>query len=382
MKNNNSILKTFFLLVTLSSLSFLISCSPANPSLDAVVEDFSNQIERDVQEDDVGSISFGIFRNGEALHSDAFGIMDRETSEPARPNHIYRTGSISKSITAVLMMLLVQDGLISIEDPVSKFLPEIENLQDGEKHSSTITLKQLASHTSGLIREPDLEGAASGPIEYWEDKILASIKNTYFQADPGEEYSYSNIGYGILGLALSRAADTPFMDLVEARIFQPLNMTSSTFVIGDDLEPLLTSGYVYSDGVINGDAPLHEHSGRGYKIPNGGVYSTVTDLAKFSGLMNGEEPQLLSQTLRTDMMSIATPESDTEGYGLGFSISQNKNGLKWVGHGGSVAGYNAYLLFQPDSQLTIVMLRNYSGGVTNLGGAAREVGDKLLGLMQ
>ena len=144
MKNNNSILKTFFLLVTLSSLSFLISCSPANPSLDAVVEDFSNQIERDVQEDDVGSISFGIFRNGEALHSDAFGIMDRETSEPARPNHIYRTGSISKSITAVLMMLLVQDGLISIEDPVSKFLPEIENLQDGEKHSSTITLMEIA----------------------------------------------------------------------------------------------------------------------------------------------------------------------------------------------------------------------------------------------
>tara|TARA_B100000029_G_scaffold380803_1_gene375899 strand:- start:53178 stop:54326 length:1149 start_codon:yes stop_codon:yes gene_type:complete len=381
-KNNNSILKTFFVLATLNSLAFLFSCGPSSPNIDSIIEDFSNQIEQDVQEDDVGSISIGIFRNGETLYSSAFGIMDRDTSIPAQPNHIYRTGSISKSITAVLMVLLAQDGLVSIEDPVSKFLPEIENLRGGEEHSSTITLKQLASHTSGLIREPDLEGAASGPIAYWEDKVLASIKDTYFQADPGEEYSYSNIGYGILGLALSRAVDTPFMQLVEERIFQPLNMTSSTFVVGDELEPLLTSGYVYREGVINGDTPLHEHSGRGYKVPNGGVYSTVADLAKFSGLMSGEEPQLLSETLRTDIMSIATPESDTEGYGLGFSISQNENGLKWVSHGGSVAGYNAYLLFQPDSQLSIVMLRNYSGGVTNLGGAAREVGDKLLRLMQ
>ena len=141
MKNNNSILKTFFVLATLNSLAFLFSCGPSSPNIDSIIEDFSNQIEQDVQEDDVGSISIGIFRNGETLYSSAFGIMDRDTSKPAEPNHIYRTGSISKSITAVLMVLLAQDGLVSIEDPVSKFLPEIENLRGGEEHSSTITLK-------------------------------------------------------------------------------------------------------------------------------------------------------------------------------------------------------------------------------------------------
>ena len=97
--------------------------------------------------------------------------MDRDTSKPAEPNHIYRTGSISKSITAVLMVLLAQDGLVSIEDPVSKFLPEIENLRGGEEHSSTITLKQLASHTSGLIREPDLPGRPWGRVFLFQYRI-------------------------------------------------------------------------------------------------------------------------------------------------------------------------------------------------------------------
>ncbi len=382
MQGSKLIQKTIFFLLALSSLSFLSSCEPTTSGVDSVISEFASKIEKDVQKDAVGSISVGIFRNGEPLYSEAFGIMDRETFVPSIPTHIYRTGSISKSVTAVLMMLLVQDGLLNIDDPVSNFIPEINNLKNGKEYSSSITLKQLASHTSGLIREPDLDGAASGPIETWEDKILNSISHTYFQAIPGREYSYSNIGYGILGLALSRAADVPFMDLVDQRIFQPLAMTSSTFIINDELKPLLASGYVLSDGIIDGDVPQREHSGRGYKVPNGGVYSTVADLALFAGFMNGDKPQLLNQTLRNSMMSIHTPESETEGYGLGFSISQNENGLKWVGHGGSVAGYNAYLLFQPNTQLTIVLLRNYSGGATNLGGAAREVGDKLLQLTQ
>ena len=358
------------------------SCSSDSLDIDSVISEFSIQIQRDVEQDNVGSISFGISQYGKTIYSDAFGLMDRETLRPARPDHIYRTGSISKSITAVLMMLLVQDGLLNLDDPVSKFLPEIETLQNTQRNNPTVSLRHLASHTSGLIREPDLEEAASGSIETWEDKILTSIKHTYFQAEPGEEYSYSNIGYGILGLALSRAANMPFIDLVESRIFQPLGMSSTTFIIDDKTEDLLASGYVYREGIIDGTIPFNEHSGRGYKVPNGGVYSTVADLATFSEFMTGGEPRLLSENLRKSMMSIQTPESVTEGYGLGFSLSQNGSGVWWISHGGSVAGYNAYLLFQPDSQLSIVLLRNYSGGVTDLGRAARNLGDKLLATTQ
>jgi len=358
------------------------SCSSENLDIDSVISEFSNQIQRDVEQDNVGSISFGISQYGKTIYSDAFGLMDRETLRPARPDHIYRTGSISKSITAVLMMLLVQDGLLNLDDPVSKFLPEIETLQNTQRNNPTVSLRHLASHTSGLIREPDLEEAASGSIETWEDKILTSIKHTYFQAEPGGEYSYSNIGYGILGLALSRAANMPFIDLVEGRIFQPLGMSSTTFIIDDKTEDLLASGYVYREGIVDGTIPFNEHSGRGYKVPNGGVYSTVADLAIFSEFMTGGEPRLLSESLRNSMMSIQTPESVTEGYGLGFSLSQSGSGVWWISHGGSVAGYNAYLLFQPDTQLSIVLLRNYSGGVTDLGRVARNLGDKLLAITQ
>ena len=376
------------LLLTLVAIhsAFFTACTTQNPTLDSVVEQFAEQIKRDVEEDNVGSITFGIYHEGKTVYSDAFGVMDRKTSRPAQPQHIYRTGSISKSITAVLMMLLVQDGLVRLDDPVSKFLPEIGGIQNFQGQTPAITLQQLATHTSGLIREPEMEGAASGPIDTWEDKILSSIPHTYFQANPGDEYSYSNIGYGILGLALSRAVEVPFMNLVEERIFHPLEMTSTTFIVDQTLSDRLASGYVYTQGInqqrlIDGSTPLQEHSGRGYKVPNGGVYSTAADLAKLAELMSGSQPQLLAPKLLETMMSIQTPESDTDGYGLGFSLSLNKEGLWWVSHGGSVAGYNAYLLFQPDSRLSIVLLRNYSGGMTNLGAIAREVGDELLGLL-
>lgn len=380
MKSVKTIPQITFLFIAVVSVFFYSSCASEKSDFDSIISEFSSRLENDVQTDDVGSIAFGIFQDGDVVHSNAFGIIDRDTSEPARPDHIYRTGSISKSITAVLMMMLAQDGLLDIDDPVSKFLPEIENIQNTRGNIPDITLSQLASHTSGLIREPNLEDAASGPIEFWEDKVLASIKKTRFQADPGDEYSYSNIGYGILGLALSRAAGVPFMDLVEERIFQTLGMNSSTFVLDDRLQPRLASGYDYENGVIDGTVPLLEHAGRGYKVPNGGVYSTIDDLANFSRIMTGEEFHLLSEDQRKSMMSIKTPESETEGYGLGFSLSKHEAGFWWVSHGGSVAGYNAFLLFQPDSQLSIVLLRNYSGGVTNLGMVARELGDKLLSI--
>jgi CubicO group peptidase (beta-lactamase class C family) len=130
------------------------------------------------------------------------------------------------------MMLLVQDGTIGLDESVAKYLPEIKQLKWKEgSDSREITFRELASHTGGLAREPGLWNAAAGPIGEWENKVLRSIPTTDVTFPPGTKFSYSNIGYGILGPALSRAAHEPFMQMVENGIFKPLHMTSSFYII-------------------------------------------------------------------------------------------------------------------------------------------------------
>jgi len=334
---------------------------------------FAETVAADVEADSVGGMTVALARDGEVLWWDAFGWADPEAEVPAARETIYRTGSISKSVTAVLMAILVDDGTVSLDTPLEEVVPEIVELVDRPPGASP-DLRQVASHTAGFAREPDLDGAATGPIEGWTSRILESIPTTRYQTPPGTEYSYSNIGFGILGFGLERAASEPFMEQVEARIFEPLGMTSSTFVIDDALRPSLSRGHANGgDGEVNTEQPAREHAGRGYKVPNGGVYSTVDDLARFAaGVMGRGGVSLLSDEMRAEVLRVQTPEDPQQGYGLGFSVG-DAEGRLFAGHGGSVAGYTAYLLFEPATGLTVVLLRNYNRGRTNLGGAAREL---------
>jgi CubicO group peptidase (beta-lactamase class C family) len=162
--------------------------------------------------------------------------------------------------------------------------------------------------------------------------------------------------------------------LVEDGIFKPLGMTSSTFIINDRLKPNLSVGYQNGRNGIDAGLPAREHDGRGYKVPNGGIYSTVGDLAKFIGAMNGAlGDRLLNASERAEMLRVQTPASKTEGYGLGFTINQSANGRRVVSHGGSVAGYTAHLVFDPDARVGVVLLRNYGSGRTQLGRASTDL---------
>ena len=355
----------------------LAACAPDGPRMPdewlPALEAFGERIAADVEADGVGAITVALARDGEVLWSGAYGWADPEAGVPATRETIYRTGSISKSVTAVLMAILADAGTVTLETPLAELVPEIEAFQDRPEGADP-SLRQVASHTAGFAREPGLSGAATGPVEGWTARILESIPTTRYRTPPGTEYSYSNIGFGILGFALERAAGEPFMTQVESRIFEPLEMTGSTFVIGDALQPRLSRGHANGrDGQVNTERPALEHAGRGYKVPNGGVYSTVDDMAAFAAAVMGRGGRsLLSDEMRAEVLSVQTPEDPESGYGLGFSIS-TVDGRVFAGHGGSVSGYTAHLLFEPATGLTAVLLRNYNRGQTSLGGAAREL---------
>lgn len=284
-----------------------------------VIDSFDKKLEEEHLRDTVGSLSAIVFMGNEIAWSGAFGKADNEKGIDAGVSTIYRIGSISKTFTAYLMMLLVQDGTIRLDEPVAKYLPEIKQLKWKEGiDTSEITFGELASHTGGLEREPGLRDAAAGPISDWENKVLSSIPTTDVIFSPGKKFSYSNIGYGILGLALSRAAHQPFMQMVEERIFKPLHMTSSFYIIPAGYEGRVAVGYHRSGpgGKPDGEMAKAEYAGRGYKVPNGGIYTTAGDLARFI-MAQYSDSDRLAKNYREMMQTIQTPGVRRTGMDLG-----------------------------------------------------------------
>ena len=372
-------LAIFLLLVpsppTPTSAQQAVTLAEARSRTIPVVFQFERQITEDVGRDGVGGITAAAFVGNEVFWIKGFGWADRQRQIAAGSRTIYRIGSISKSFTAVVMEQLAAEGRFDLDDPVVQYFPPMRELAASDEAVNAISFRRLASHTAGLIREPSLPDAAAGPIAQWEDKVLASLPTVTLLAAPGERYSYSNIGFGTLGLAISRIAHQPFMDLVHQRIIAPLRMNNTVFVMTPSLLPHLAVGYlVADDSTVSTELPELEHAGRGYKVPNDGIYSTVADLARFAwGIMGTSPTPILPPQWREEMMRVQTPEDPASGYGLGWTIRTDDNGLKTVGHGGSVAGYNATLVFDPETTLGVVMLRNYNRGLTNLGRAATDL---------
>jgi len=343
-------------------LSYFIS-NPASAQFtpfEKAIADFDAEVAAKVAEDAAGCVSVAVFIGNRVVWAKGYGWADIENQVAATEETIGRIGSISKSFTAVAMVQLAERGILNLDDPVEKYFPEIKNLADPPKGMKAVTFRMLASHTSGLIREPNLAGAASGSIYRWEEKIFESIPKASFKTSPLTEYFYSNIGYGILGLAISRAAKVPFMELVDGQIFKPLGLKSSAFIINTpELWARMSVGYSKDrrTGEVSAEAATREHSGRGYKVPNGGIYSTVGDLARFAAAMMGESPVRILSTESRE--GIFTPQPPAANYGLGFTIRE-ADGMKIAGHGGSVAGYNANLAFDLNSKIGVAMLRTTS----------------------
>lgn len=337
------------------------------PEVGVVLDEFIAQLYRDVMQDDMGSISAAVFIGNKIVWAKAYGWANKERHIAADTNTIYRTGSITKTFTAYLMMVLAAEGTISLDEPVAKYLPEIKQLKY-PAGSTPVTFRHLASHTAGLSREPALDNAATGSYDGWEQKVLASIPTITVLSKPGIAYQYSNIGYGILGLALSRAAHQPYDQLVQEKILQRAGMYNSFFRIPEGKQGQVATGYSIDafTGVTDTLQPYMEHAGRGYKVPNGGMYATANDLARFLIMQCNPGASLIDSASVALMTSIQTPESSEYGYGLGYTIRNNDHGIKIVEHDGGVAGYNAFMAYSPKYKTGIVLLRNYDFGLTDI----------------
>ena len=316
----------------------------------------------------LGSITVGVVHGRKLIWTRSFGYADIEKKELATKDTVYRIGGTTAKFTALMLLQLVEAGKIKISDPVEKYFPEIKTIQRHDPTGPPVTFLQLATHMSGINNEPDdTETYTRGPVGSWEQTLIAALPHTKFVATPGVRFLYSNVGYAVLGAALSRVAGEPYISYVEKRIFAPLGMKHTSFEPNASTRPWLAKGYVVTGEKVDGTIPERDHQGRGYKVPSGAVYSTVGDLARFLSFELGEGPEtvLKRQTLEENyqrLIHLETTERLTwPSYGVGFQVMRCGE-LTFFGYGGFVPGYHARADFDSAADIGFIVLRNVEGG--------------------
>jgi CubicO group peptidase (beta-lactamase class C family) len=293
-----------------------------------------------------------VAQKGKVLSSQGYGLADRELNVPNTPQIKYAIGSMSKSFTAMAIMILQDHGQLTVQDPICNYLADCPSAW------KPITLHHLLTHTSGIHNYTDLYPKLKDEVnicrEYKPEEVIAYFKDLPLDFAPGSGWSYSNSGYFLLGVVIEKVSGESYETFIQKNILQPLGMSESGYDRSSTIVKNRASGYSinrpYYD-IVN--APCYDVS---LKFAHGGLYSTVGDLYKWDQALYAN--QLVSQeTLNTIFTSTVSIPGSNGLYGYGWMISQ-QSGHRVIEHSGNVYGFVADLARYPDDQVVIIVLSN------------------------
>jgi CubicO group peptidase (beta-lactamase class C family) len=308
----------------------------------------------------VGGLSVAIVADGvSATHH--FGHADGKAGPAPTGTTFYRIGSITKTFTALLFLQLESRDVCSFSDPVDKYVPEFAKIPNPPGHDVKVTLIQLATHSSGLARDPeDADALQIGPVSEWQHALLLAVPKTRYQADPGSMFSYSNIGYAFLGAALAKAAGVPYVRCVTEQVLLPLEMRDTLFELTTEQRSRLAVGHTIAENGASTQDAEAEIDGRGYRVPVGGLFSTLDDMTRWLRFQMGEPaPKVLDAAALAKAQRRITFSGPRlrSGYGIGMQILRFGETVVF-GHSGGVPGYQAEMFFDPEQKVGIVILRS------------------------
>jgi D-alanyl-D-alanine carboxypeptidase len=327
-------------------------------------------IERTIHEQlasgKVAGVAIQVTQHGKAVLSKGYGTANLEWNTPVREDTVFRIASVTKSITAASILVLAEKGLLSLDDKLSKYLPDFPRANE-------VTIRQLLTHTSGLV---DYPGAYPRKEEWVMQKsmaqmldIIAHLSPTY-HFDPGSDYRYSNSGYYILGFIVEKISGRDLGAFMRENIFSKVGMDDTSMDLAENIVPNRASGY---DAVAGQPGKFQNalYFPYTYPGPAGGLRSTVGDLSKwYLALLDGK---VIGPELLKEMTTPGSPTQRDYGYGL---RAGNQRGHRFLMHTGHISGFNAFAKVFPDDALTIVMLANTSNG---LDAFQEQVVDAVLG---
>lgn len=336
--------------------------SSASRSLQEQHPDFA-ELEKvlleELKETNTPGATVAIVSGDRVIYSRAFGISNIETGTPMTTNMLFRIGSTTKMFTATALVTLAQQGKLTLDEPVGKYITGLNS------KVGSVTAHQLLTHTAGIIDEAPMYGdhddAAMGrTIRGWKDNQLFT--------QPGKIISYSNPGYWLAGYVVESISGKPYADQLSEMIFKPVGMSSTTF------RPTVAMTYPLAQGHnSSGKTPptvVRPFADNAASWPAGSLFTNVLDLSRFviallnNGKLDGKQvlsPEVIAK-ISTPHVSIQSQPDSRYGYGLMIS---NYRGLRIVEHGGSRSGYGSVIKMAPDHKFGVIVLGNRTGVALN-----------------
>lgn len=321
-------------------LWFLLVAALLAGSRPTAADTVDDLVKTEMARQQIPGLALAIVKDGKLAKAAGYGLANVEAQTPVRAETIFRIASVGKQFIATGILLLVEDGKLGLDDRLETLL------DDAPAAWAPVTVRQLLSHISGLVRE------SPGYVPILRQPDLTVIRAAYplpLQFAPGEKYQYSNVGYFTLAEIIRRRSGQPWPEFITARVFKPARLDATTTTDQPPRGPRAT-GYAGKDGrwvpVVDALAVR----------PSGAFQSTVLDLARWDTLLDGDS--VLKAASRREMWApIKLNDGKAHDYGLGWAVA-TKNGRPVIRHGGSQSGFRTEFLRFPRDRVTVIVLAN------------------------
>ncbi len=299
-------------------------------------------------------VALAVIRDGKIIRTQGYGFANLELQVPVKPETIFQSGSLGKQFTATAVMMLVEEGKISLDDKITKYFPEAPATWNA------MTVRHLLTHTSGIKNYTDND--LNYRADYTEEDLLVKAESLPLDFAPGDKWNYSNTGYLVLGILIHRVTGQFYGDFLQERIFKPLGMTTTRIISESDIVPNRAAGY----RLVKHEIKNQEYvSATLNTTADGSLYITVLDFAKWDAALYTEN-LLKKASLQQMWTPVTLNDGTTYPYGFGWFLNDIR-GHRIIEHTGSWQGFTGAIARYVNDGLTVVALTNCaSGGVSEI----------------
>ncbi|MFZ0770426.1 MAG: serine hydrolase domain-containing protein [Candidatus Sulfotelmatobacter sp.] len=305
-----------------------------------------NYVREEMLRQHIPGLALLVSRGGKIVRAEGFGLANVELQVPVKPETVFQSGSVGKQFTATAVMMLVEEGKIALDDPLTKYFA------DAPATWKQVTVRELLSHTAGFGDYPEKFDFRK---DWTEAELLKLAEGIPLAYPPGTKWEYSNLGFLTLGILIHRVTGEFYGDFLQQRIFQPLGMRTTRIISEADIVPNRAAGYRLVKGELKNQewvAPMVNTTA------DGSLYFSILDLAKWdAALYTGKllKGSSLDQMWTPAKLKNGQPNKD--GYGFGWVIGE-RHGHRVISHDGAWQGFKTAIARYVDDQLTVVVLAN------------------------
>jgi len=299
-----------------------------------------------MKERKIPGIALLVVQDNKVVLSKGYGFSNVELQVPVKPETVFQSGSMGKQFTAAAVMMLVEEGKIGLEDPLTKYFPEAPAAW------KNVTVRQLLSHTGGFTDYPEKFDFRR---DRTENEILKAIQAVPLAYPPGTKWAYSNLGYATLGILIHRASGKFYGDFLQERVFGPLGMTTTRIISEEDIIPNRAAGYRLVKGQLKNQEWVSPTLNT---TADGSLYFSILDLEKWDAALT--QGKLLKKSSFDQMWTIAKLKDgkpNSGNYGFGWFL-ENIHGHPIIEHEGAWQGFNTSINRYVKDKLTVVVLTN------------------------